>query len=261
VNKSIVAIHVLFYTRTLFAMQELFANSLVVYAPCVAGRRDMLRTTLLQTIREAAVAELRRTSPSELSLREVARLAGISPSGLYRYFDGRDGLLELLIADGFERFGETVSTGLSAAGPHLRDQVMALAVAYRQWAKDNPEQFSLILGSPIAGFAASPNGPTEIAVRQFGMPMIAMMVRAYKAGELMVNTESEQVDLASFDPQLGAAPAHLIELSVRCWARIHGLVVLESFGHLGWSGQDIAELLASEVDCIVESFGTRVHQI
>jgi AcrR family transcriptional regulator len=221
----------------------------------------MLRTTLLQTIREAAVAELRRTSPSELSLREVARIAGISPSGLYRYFDGRDGLLELLIADGFERFGETVAAGLSAAGPHLHDQVMALAVAYRQWAKDNPEQFSLILGSPIAGFAASPDGPTEKAVRQFGMPMIAMMAHAYDGGELVVSDHDELLDLSAFDPALEPMPAHLIELSVRCWARIHGLVVLEAFGHLGWSGQDIAELLASEVDCIVESFGTRVHQI
>jgi AcrR family transcriptional regulator len=226
----------------------------------VAGRRDMLRTTLLQTIREAAVAELRRTSPSELSLREVARLAGISPSGLYRYFDGRDGLLELLIADGFERFGETVALGLGKAEPHLRDQVMALAVAYREWAQANPEQFSLILGSPIAGFAATPNGQTETAVRQFGMPMIAMMVRAYKANELVVNEDSELVDLATFDPALGAVPEHLIELSVRCWARIHGLVVLESFGHLRWSGQDLTALLGAEVDGIVDSFGARVPQ-
>jgi hypothetical protein len=38
----------------------------------------------------------------------AAKAAGISPSGLYRYVDGRDGLLELLISDGFETFGSAI---------------------------------------------------------------------------------------------------------------------------------------------------------
>jgi AcrR family transcriptional regulator len=220
----------------------------------VAGRRDTLRTSLLQTIREAAVAELRRTSPSELSLREVARVAGISPSGLYRYFDGRDGLLELLIADGFERFGASVAEALANAAPRLRDRTMALAIAYRRWAKANPEQFALILGSPVAGFAATPSGPTADAVRKFGLPMIRMMVDAYKAGELHVDESTTPIDLALFDPSLETVPSNLIELTVRSWARIHGLVILEAFGHLGWSGQDVEALLVGEVEAMCEGF-------
>jgi AcrR family transcriptional regulator len=223
----------------------------------VAGRRETLRTSLLQNIREAALAELRRTSPSELSLREVARVAGISPSGLYRYFDGRDGLLELLIADGFERFGNEVAEAIGAAAPNLHDRALALAVTYRRWAKANPEQFALILGSPVVGFTASPTGPTDSAVRKFGMPMIRMMIDAYKSGELQVDETTEPIDLSFFDPILHQVPSDLIDVTLRSWARIHGLVILEAFGHLAWSGRDVEHLLGDEVTNIVESFSPK----
>jgi AcrR family transcriptional regulator len=204
----------------------------------------MLRTSLLQAIRDAALSELRRTGPSELSLRDVA---GISPSGLYRYFDGRDGLLEMLIADGFERFGTAVSDAINNAAPNLHDRAIAIALAYRHWARNNPAQFALLLGSPIVGFTASPNGPTDAAVRKFGTPMIEMMIEAYKNGELKVDETSGPIDLASFDPALNTIPSNLIEITVRSWARIHGLVILEAFGHLAWSGQDVEKMLIDEM--------------
>jgi AcrR family transcriptional regulator len=226
----------------------------------MSGRRDTLRATLEQSIRDAALAELRRTGPAELSLREVAKVAGISPSGLYRYVEGRDGLLELLIADGFERFGDTVSAAIQTAGPRFVDQALALASTYRSWARENPEQFALILGSPVVGFKANPDGPTEAAVRQFGLPMVQMMTRAFANGELE-GIESDpltDVDLSSFDPSLGSIPAALLDATVRSWSRIHGLVILEAFRHLAWSGRDVEAMLVDEVHSIANSFRSKV---
>ena len=57
------------------------------------GRRARLRAELMGKIKAAGLKELRRTGAAGLSLREVAKTAGISPSGMYRYVDGRDGLL------------------------------------------------------------------------------------------------------------------------------------------------------------------------
>jgi AcrR family transcriptional regulator len=214
----------------------------------------MLRTALVHSIREAALSELRRTGPSQLSLREVARVAGISPSGLYRYFDGRDALLELLIADGFERFGNEIAEAIAKAAPNFHSRATALAVTYRNWAKANPEQFALILGSPVAGFAASPTGPTDAAVKEFGAPMISMMIEAYRAGELSVDESSPKIDLAPFDPTLGTVPEDVVDRTVRSWGRIHGLVILETFGHLVWSGASVEKMLAEEVQGIVDGF-------
>ena len=91
------------------------------------GRRARLRAHLLDEIRAAALDELRRTGAASLSLREVAREAGISPSGLYRYVDGRDGLLELLISDGFEAFGAAIDAAVEAAGDDAVARMEAVA--------------------------------------------------------------------------------------------------------------------------------------
>jgi hypothetical protein len=39
---------------------------------------------------------------------------------------------------------------------------------------------------------------------------------------------------------------------------VHGLVILEAFGHLAWSGRDVETMLADEVRSILKSFGQRV---
>jgi AcrR family transcriptional regulator len=222
----------------------------------MTGRRQQLRASLEQSIRDAALAELRRSGPSELSLREVARGANISPSGLYRYVDGRDGLLELLIADGFERFGSAIGNAIEKAGPVFLDRTIALALAYRKWARDNPEQFALILGSPVFGFQAKPGGVTSTAVLQFGKPMLKLLVDAQTSGQL-ANTfnEGDLIDLSEFSPAIGAVSPGLIDIAMRSWSRLHGIVILEAFGHLVWTGRNVEEALIAEATSIATNFG------
>jgi AcrR family transcriptional regulator len=235
-------------------MQGVIAFHAMRQVECgVAGRREQLRESLLQSIRDAALAELRRTGPAELSLREVARVAGISPSGLYRYVEGRDGLLELLIADGFERFGQAVGSAIADAGPHFADQTVALARAYRTWARANPEQFALILGSPVVGFQPDPAGPTSLAVRRFGMPMLQIILDAAAAGQLRTDGNAPSVPVV-LDPTMPTIPADLVEIAMRSWSRIHGIVILEAFGHLAWTGRDVEAVLRDEAASIAEDF-------
>jgi AcrR family transcriptional regulator len=222
----------------------------------MTGRRQQLRASLEQSIRDAALSELRRSGPGELSLREVARGANISPSGLYRYVEGRDGLLELLIADGFQRFGSAIGEAIDKAGPVFLDRTIALALAYRKWAKENPEQFALILGSPVFGFQAQPGGVTSTAVLQFGMPMLALLVDAHASGQLAtVDAEGKEVDLSEFSPTIGVVSPGLVDIAMRSWSRLHGIVILEAFGHLAWTGRDVEQVLMAEATSIATSFG------
>ncbi len=231
-------------------------NSVLASVNDMTGRRQQLRDSLEQSIRDAALAELRKSGPNELSLREVAKGAGISPSGLYRYVEGRDGLLELLIADGFQRFGSAIGEAIEHAGPMLLDRTIALAVTYRQWAHENPEQFALILGTPVFGFRAQPGGVTSTAVLQFGMPMMALLFDAYISGQLgVIESNGDPIDLSDFSPTMKAVPAGLVDVAMRSWSRIHGVVILEAFGHLAWTGRDVEAALIAEATSIVTSFG------
>lgn len=220
------------------------------------GRRASLRAQLFDSIRAAALGELRRTGAAALSLREVAKAAGISPSGLYRYVDGRDGLLELLISDGFESFGRAIEDAVAAAGDDALARLEAVAVSYRRWALDNPEQFGLILGTPVPGFQARADGPTTASVRRFAEPMIRAVADASAEGRSAGSGEATTTDdLFPFDPVKGALPESLSGVLARGWARIHGLVSLEAFGHLVWSGADVEALLRTEVRSIAAELG------
>lgn len=221
------------------------------------GRRAKLRQQLLTEIRTAALDELRRTGAAALSLREVARAAGISPSGLYRYVDGRDGLLELLISDGFTTFGSAIEEAIAAAGDDVVAQMEAIAIGYRRWALANPEQFGLILGTPVPGFHARVDGPTPPSVLRFAAPMIRVVATAYTTDhpDALDDEPTTTIDLSTFDPRTGGLPEPLTGVIVRSWSRIHGLVALEAFGHLIWSGADIEELLRTEARSIAAELG------
>jgi AcrR family transcriptional regulator len=230
-------------------------NGVLANVSAMTGRRQQLRASLEQSIRDAALAELRRSGPSELSLREVARGANISPSGLYRYVEGRDGLLELLIADGFERFGSAIGEAIETAGPVFLDRTIALALAYRTWAGENPEQFALILGSPVFGFQAQPGGVTSTAVLQFGKPMLGLLLDAQASGQLAnVETATDLIE-TDFSPTIGAVSPGLIDIAMRSWSRIHGIVILEAFGHLAWTGRNVEDVLIAEATSIATCFG------
>lgn len=210
------------------------------------GRRVRLRADLLSAIRASALEELRRVGAAQLSLREVARSAGISPSGLYRYVDGRDALLELLITDGFESFGMAIESAIEAAGDDLVAQLDAVALTYRRWAQANPDQFGLILGSPVPGFRARDGGSTVEGVRKFAEPMMRVVASAHAA---------KAIDVSRYDPVLGGIPEPLASVIVRAWGRIHGLVALEIFGHLRWADTDVESLLRTETGLLAIELG------
>ena len=216
------------------------------------GRRARLRAELMGKIKAAGLKELRRTGAAGLSLREVAKTAGISPSGMYRYVDGRDGLLELLISDGFEAFGLAIDEAIKKADNDLLSRLEAIAFTYRRWAQANPDRFGLILGTPVPGFHARADGPTVSSVYRFGEPMVRVVAAAYGAGELVgLGADVAQDAKVPLDPTT-FLPESLNELLARGWSRIHGLVSLELYGHLAWGDFNVERLLRAEMHSIMD---------
>lgn len=95
-----------------------------------------LRSTLLR----AASKLLEEKGLSGLSLREAARLAGVSHGAPYRHFPDRERLLAAIAEQGVEELGSR----LRAAGPG------GMAEAYVAFAVDNPQRFRLMSGTGAA---------------------------------------------------------------------------------------------------------------
>jgi AcrR family transcriptional regulator len=120
-----------------------------------SGARARARAELTQEIVDTARRHLVAEGPAGLSLRAVARDLGMVSSAIYRYFPSRDDLLTRLIIDAYNGLGDAVD----AAEARLpRDDFlgrwMAVCHATRDWALAHPQEWALIYGSPVPGYAA-----------------------------------------------------------------------------------------------------------
>jgi len=89
---------------------------------------------------QAAGQILEKEGVAALSLREVARRAGVSHNAPYRHFPDRDSLLAAVAAQGFSQLGQELGRHSGADG----------GVAYVRFALAHPQRFRLMFGGQVA---------------------------------------------------------------------------------------------------------------
>ena len=200
-------------------------------------RRERQRLSTLQEIVEAANEQLRVVGPQGLTLSAVARELGMTAPALYRYVDGVEGLITLLIADGYESLAEQLEAARDA---HPADdpggRFMRVAEAGRVWARNDPARWGLLFGSPLPGYAAPTDGPTtDLARRAAGVfwQVIADAEASGQLGEpLVTDLDPAALPLLSNDaPVAGLSP----ELQAAAWSAISlllGAIAVEVFKHM-----------------------------
>jgi AcrR family transcriptional regulator len=92
-------------------------------------------------LRRALVEAGRRLLEAEggvdLSLRAVAREAGVSPAAPYHHFRDKSELLDALAFEGWDQLAEQMRAALAEAAPG-RDRLVTLGVAYVRFSRMNP---------------------------------------------------------------------------------------------------------------------------
>jgi AcrR family transcriptional regulator len=89
-------------------------------------------------LRAALLGEAERTLREQgidaLSVRDLARQAGVSHAAPRRHFADRQALLDALAASGFARLDDEVRAAIDAAGQDYRARLRAVATAYVRFA-------------------------------------------------------------------------------------------------------------------------------
>jgi AcrR family transcriptional regulator len=93
----------------------------------------------------AALELLEDGDETTLSLREVARRAGVSANAPYRHYADKDALLAALAVHGYELLREDL---IAAAAKDTDGQVVEISLAYVHFALDHPAVFRLMFGHP-----------------------------------------------------------------------------------------------------------------
>ena len=196
-------------------------------------------TDMAAEIKAVAHQQMAEHGAAGLSLRAIARALGITAPAIYNYFPRLEDLITALIVDAFNDLADAMEAA-EAAEPSERpyDKIMALCLAYREWAIAHPTVFQLIYGNPIPGYCAPEELTIPLARRPF-LGLFRWFLRAHQAGELTIPAGYQAVPPAMTE---GAAawrrlsgiemPDALLGILMSGWARIHGAVLLELFGHL-----------------------------
>jgi AcrR family transcriptional regulator len=145
-------------------------------------RRERQRTATIESIKEAALEIVAVDGAHSLSIRGIARAIGMSPAGLYRYYDGLDSLITALLADAYNDLADAVADA-TAAGT-VRQRLRAGMLAYRRWCVEHPNRFLLLFGTPIPGFAAPSAGPTVVTARRIASAFLSVVVDGWATGAL-----------------------------------------------------------------------------
>jgi AcrR family transcriptional regulator len=219
-------------------------------------RRQRLRAATIEEIKSAALEEIAANGAAALSMRGIARGIGISPAGLYRYYEGLDALITELITDAYNDLADAVEAATTEQGTAL-ERLRSGMIAYRRWSVAHPNRFLLIFGTPIPGYAAPAGGSTVQANMRIGRAFFAPLLDGWRQGDLRLPTGSRQAqpgEEAFVAENAPGFPAEWMSVFLGAWAHFHGMVSLEILNQLEWIYPDAGVFYEVEIDRLLSSW-------
>ena len=227
-------------------------------------RRERLRQATVAEIKAVARAQMAAEGTGGVTLRAIAREMGLTAPALYRYFGSRDDLVTALVTDAYNALADAMEAAVEAVAPGRHaDRVRAAFRAFRGWALGQPTEFALIFGSPIPGYVAPE------ATRPAGLRYTDLLGRLLADAVADGALDPARIDVrvppalarqvGAFQRRRGgpALPAAVLAFGLGAWARVHGLVTLEVFGHLAPAIGDGTALFTQELEGIIAQSGLR----
>lgn len=218
-------------------------------APALS-RRERARAATLAEIKATALDLMREAGTTDVRFTDIARVMGMTPPALYRYYADRDALLTDLITDAYVQLGEVVAAARESVDPaDIGGRWLAAASAYRVWARDEPQRFALVLGLPVPGYCAPDEGPTTEAAKGAMRQLADLFVSAVNGGVLgrpLVTEVSPDVAACAHEkhPELdGIVAPEGFQAMLQAWASLHGFTSLEAYGHLDWCTPEARDAL------------------
>lgn len=187
----------------------------------------------MSEVREKIVAAsldlLKTEGLSALSLREVARRAGVSHQAPYHHFSDREAILAELAKRGFEDLLTYMRRTIDVP---VEKRLRSMAHAYVEFARDHPDQFRLMFRTELVDLSCYPDAKTA-AEETFALLLAT-------AGATHADPQSE------------------LREAITLWAFVHGLSTLL----LEWKLKEVfgATPASQEamVKSVIDSFANRI---
>ncbi len=165
-------------------------------------------TDLRQKVLDASLALIEEGGLDRLSMREVARKAGVSHQAPYHYFEDRQAILAALAGEGFSKLGQLLARAAAQSDLKPAKAVEAMGRAYVEFALRNPAYFQAMFRADAVPLDRYPD--------------------ARKREDEAFGKLVEGIGQAFADQSAEARQA----IAVASWAMVHGLATLVLEGSL-----------------------------
>jgi AcrR family transcriptional regulator len=154
---------------------------------------------------------LNRGELHKLSLREVARIAGVSQAAPYRHFENKNALLAAIAQEGFTILSDRIRTALAICGEDPEEQLYQISLAYLGLALHHANHFRLMFFS-IPSFQPGKHPELERAAQGLFNELLSVVEQGQKHRVVRAG-----------DPK---------QLALSAWSSFHGLTDLLVSKHL-----------------------------
>ncbi len=160
---------------------------------------------LRRALLHAAEAVLEREGPNALSLRAVAREAGVSPAAPYHHFKDKNELLNAVATEGFVQLKHAMAAATKDAP--AEEKRLCIGVAYVEFAQANPALYRVMYDCARDGEALPED--MHVAEAEGGYQLVKDTINEAAGGQL------GELDL---------------ELTcIAAWCAVHGLAEMCKF--------------------------------
>ncbi|HMJ73997.1 MAG TPA: TetR/AcrR family transcriptional regulator [Solirubrobacterales bacterium] len=174
----------------------------------------------------AAVELLEEGGEAAMSLRAVARRAGVSPAAPYRHYEDREALASAVAAVGYRELAERLAA--AHPSPSTPEQLTSVAIAYVRFALDRPALFRIMFGEPCD----RDNDERVAATAAVSLYLREIVERAFPRAE----------------PEA---------LATAIWALVHGLAFLYLDGKIDASTPPaVADRVSAAIRALLTATGT-----
>ncbi len=201
------------------------------------GERPYHHGDLRQTLLDVSLKLLESEESGRLSLRSIAREAGVSRAAPYHHFRDREALLAAIAAEGFRKLRSAmVERRESVDEPPLR-RMQAMGVAYVLFSVRHPRLYRLMFSGELSNRDSHPELKEESDATY--LAMLDALKLSMISDETPGRDRGRRERPIHIDTDSGSDSE---SLALGAWALVHGLSMLLIDGRVG--GENPTEIQA-----------------
>lgn len=169
---------------------------------------------LKSTLIAAAIKLLKTQASDDLSLRELAREAGVSQAAPYRHFANKEELIAAIMKEGFDLQTRYMIESTEKHKDNPQEMFYQCGLSYFRMGLKHPQHFKLMFGSKVIPDECYPE--LQMSASGTFVTLRKTITHIQKLGVI--------------------GPGDPYHKSMNCWAVVHGFTTLYVEGRLEWLG-------------------------